>query len=94
VLSFKLAEPRARTSLQNWVDGTGCLVREETEYLDYSEELIELGAASDNATAKLEAWVEDNLIRFYKGFRQVCIGVLILREQAKGMIAAVLRCFD
>ena len=78
LLGFKPAQSRDRTSLQNWVDGTGCLAREETEYLDYPKELIELGSTSDNATTKVEAWVEDNLIWFCKCFRRVCNPVSIL----------------
>jgi hypothetical protein len=71
MLSYGHANPRTRINLKNWLNGNGCLAREETEYLDYPRELIELGAPSDDASTKLEAWVEDCLVRFYKGFRQV-----------------------
>lgn len=58
-------------SLQNWLDGNGCLAREETEYLTHQRELVSLAPAGDSALLQLEGWIEDNLIRFYRGFRKV-----------------------
>jgi len=78
MLSFGSAEGRDVRSLQNWLDGTGCLAREETAYLAHSRELVSLAPAGDNAVLQLEAWVEDKLIRFDRGFRKVrqrCIAV-------------------
>ncbi|KAH8589516.1 hypothetical protein B0O99DRAFT_664524 [Bisporella sp. PMI_857] len=57
-------------SLQNWLDGTGCLAREETAYLAHHRELVSLAPAADNAVLQFEAWVEDKLIRFYRDFRK------------------------
>lgn len=70
-LSYKQASPRSRDGLRNWVSGNGCIAREEAAFLDQEEDLIELGASRDGVAAKLEVWVEDNFIRFYRGFRQV-----------------------
>ncbi|KAF4630754.1 hypothetical protein G7Y89_g7386 [Cudoniella acicularis] len=69
VLSFGPAQRRDVESLQNWLEGTGCLAREETAYLTQHQELISLAPVGDNAVMQLEAWVEDKLIRFYRGFR-------------------------
>ncbi|KAK4161143.1 hypothetical protein QBC43DRAFT_324188 [Cladorrhinum sp. PSN259] len=69
-LGFQPASPRAMFSLKNWVKGNGCLAREETEYLDCTTDLVSLCPAKDMAVTRLEAWVEDVLIRFYKDFRQ------------------------
>ncbi|KAJ3577751.1 hypothetical protein NPX13_g2818 [Xylaria arbuscula] len=69
MLSFASAQPRDVESLRNWLGGTGCLAREETEYLT-SPELMSLAPAVDTATTKLEAWIEDKLIRHYHGFRK------------------------
>jgi hypothetical protein len=71
MLNFGPAQRRDVESLQNWLDGTGCLAREETAYLTHHRELVSLAPAGDNAVLQLEAWVEDKLIRFYRGFRKV-----------------------
>lgn len=71
MLAFGRSESRDVESLQNWLDGTGCLAREETAYLTHRQELVSLAPAADNAVLQLEAWVEDKLIRFYNGFRNV-----------------------
>ena len=71
MLNFGPAQRRDIESLQNWLDGTGCLAREETAYLTHHQELVFLAPAGDNAVLQLEAWVEDKLIRFYRGFRKV-----------------------
>ena len=71
MLSLNPAPRRDVQSLQNWLDGTGCLAREETEYLTHQRELVSLAPAGDSALLQLEAWIEDNLIRFYRGFRKV-----------------------
>ena len=73
VLGYKLTSPRVRNNLQNWLNGNGCIARKETAFLNHAEDLIELAASSDGVVAKLEAWVEDNFIRLYAGFRQVCL---------------------
>lgn len=71
MLSFGNAQRRDVKSLQNWLDGTGCLAREETAYLAHHRELASLAPVADSAVIQLEAWVEDKLIRFYRGFRDV-----------------------
>jgi hypothetical protein len=70
-LCFDPAQPRDVLSLRNWVNGTGCLDRKETAYLAQYRELVNLAPSGDSATIQLESWVEDKLIRFYEGFRQV-----------------------
>lgn len=71
MLSLSPAPRRDIQSVQNWLDGTRCLAREETEYLTYQRELVSLAPAGDSALLQLEGWIEDNLIRFYRGFRKV-----------------------
>ncbi|ETS81128.1 hypothetical protein PFICI_06130 [Pestalotiopsis fici W106-1] len=68
-LSFSPAEPRDVESLQNWLNGTGCVAREERAYLS-QRELISVAPTRDNARVQFEAWIEDKLIRFYRGFRK------------------------
>ena len=72
MLSLNRAQRRDVESLRNWVDGNGCLASEETAYLGCHQELASLTPVGDDAVLQLEAWVEDKLIRFYRGFRDVC----------------------
>jgi hypothetical protein len=71
MLSLGVAQERDLESLQNWVDGNGCLAREETEYLTNRRELVSLAPSGDSATLQFESWIEDKLIRFCRGFRKV-----------------------
>jgi hypothetical protein len=70
---FSLGEARDGdiTSLQNWLDGTGCLAREERAYLAANHsELVSLAPVADNATLQLETWVEMRLARLCRRFRK------------------------
>ncbi|KAI0419438.1 hypothetical protein F5X98DRAFT_335120 [Xylaria grammica] len=71
ILAIDSALPRDVLSLQHWVNGTGCLCRKETEYLDHKSELISLAPSSDRAAKRLEDWVEDSLVRRFKPFKKV-----------------------
>jgi hypothetical protein len=71
MLNFDAAKPRDVLSLQNWIEGNACLARDETAYLSFCKELLSIASPDDDAVARLESWVEDKLIRFYKGFREV-----------------------
>ena len=71
VLSFSPVQSRDVESLQHWVEGTGFLAREETAYLAQQRELMSLAPVADNAITQLEAWVEDQLIRFCSGSLRV-----------------------
>lgn len=70
ILSFGPAHRRDVESLQNWVDGTGYLARDETAYLGH-DEVISLAPVRDNGILKLEIWVEDKLIRWWPRFSKV-----------------------
>lgn len=71
MLSLDAAEARDIESLRNWLDGTGCIAREETAYLAHSRDMATLAPSIDHALLRLEVWVENLLIRFYRGFRNV-----------------------
>lgn len=71
MLMFEAAKSRDVLSLQNWVDGNACLAREEAAYLAHGRDLLSIAPAGDDAVTQLRPWVEDKLIRFYKGFREV-----------------------
>lgn len=71
MLNFVPAQQRDINSLQNWVNGTGYLAREETAYLTHHHELVSLAPGGDSAIVKLEAWVEDKFIQLWRDFRKV-----------------------
>lgn len=71
MLGFEVAKPRDVLSLQNWVNGNTCLAREETAYLTRCKDLLSVASSNDSAVTRLEAWVEDNLICFNRGLREV-----------------------
>ncbi|KAK0703661.1 hypothetical protein B0T26DRAFT_744402 [Lasiosphaeria miniovina] len=70
MLGLAPANERDVESLQNWVDGMGCIARAETAYLSHGEELVCLAPAGDQALLQLETWVEDKLIQYYPRFRR------------------------
>ncbi|KAK8135105.1 hypothetical protein PG984_007117, partial [Apiospora sp. TS-2023a] len=70
-LNLKKALSRDVSSLENWVDATSCISRDEREFLHRERELLTLSASEDSAIKKLEDWVEDLLVDRYKGFRAV-----------------------
>lgn len=71
IFCLQPAEGRDIASLQNWVEATGCLAREETAYLAYRNDLASLAPAVDSAVRQLETWVEDKLVQYWQGFRSV-----------------------
>jgi hypothetical protein len=94
MLAYEAAKPRDVLSLQNWVNGNACLAREETAYLTHCKELLSIAPSDDGAVTQLKAWVEDNLIRFYKCFRKVRIYALgtVHRCKLNMTIGPLLRC--
>lgn len=71
MFSMDSAKAKNVRSLQNWLKGTGCLAREETEYLKHTRELACLIPSGDSALSQFEDWVENQLMCFYRGFRKV-----------------------
>ncbi|KPM45605.1 hypothetical protein AK830_g988 [Neonectria ditissima] len=67
MLSSSNPESRNIESLQNWLNGNGCIARDERAYLA-QRDLVSLAADGDSALVQLEAWIEDRLIGFYSGF--------------------------
>jgi hypothetical protein len=71
VLSFEGASHRAVASLQNWVDGNGCIAREETAYLARAEDLLCVVSPDDNAVSSLGTLIEDSRVYFREKYGQV-----------------------
>ncbi|KAK1828787.1 hypothetical protein QBC39DRAFT_358313 [Podospora conica] len=62
VLSLGGAHKRDITSLVRWLEGNGCIAREEARYLQNDQDLLSLAHEPDDALTKLESWVEDQLL--------------------------------
>lgn len=71
IFSCEAARPRVVSSLQNWVNGNGCIAREETAYLEHSKELLTVASADDTVMTWLETFVEASLIRLRQFFGKV-----------------------
>ncbi|KAJ3521845.1 hypothetical protein NM208_g13109 [Fusarium decemcellulare] len=68
------ADPRAVTNLQNWIDGTGCIARAESRFLNYPpEELLGISPQDESAMIGLQSTVAENLLRlrdcFFESYR-------------------------
>jgi hypothetical protein len=72
---FRLQEAAKRdvTSLQNWLDGTGCISRDETAFLDKEGDLASLASPPDEAIASFEPLIEQIVMRLCKLFKKVSI---------------------
>ncbi|KAI0198128.1 hypothetical protein F4808DRAFT_452216 [Astrocystis sublimbata] len=57
--SLPAASQREVQNLQNWIDGTGCLDRSESSYLQYSGDLVSLSSSGDTSTEYIEMAVEE-----------------------------------
>ncbi|KAH7089886.1 hypothetical protein FB567DRAFT_312317 [Paraphoma chrysanthemicola] len=68
-INSELANPRDVQSLQNWVNGNGCLSWGETEYLTHCNDLQSLADSQDSAVTRSESLVEYALVYLLKYFR-------------------------
>ena len=73
MISGEAAKPRGVRSLQNWVNGNGCLSWEETKYLTHCHDLRNAIPSQDDATVQFETWVEDCLVHLVKKFQNVSV---------------------
>lgn len=71
--TLELSSPSQRDveSLQNWLDGTGAVARDERVYLTHFQDLVTVAPTGDTAVVRLETWIEDKMIRYYGSFRKV-----------------------
>lgn len=66
VLNLEDASHKDVASLQHWVDGNGCIARQETTYLARAEDLLSVASPDDGATTRLGALVEGCRVLFRK----------------------------
>lgn len=65
-LSFSTAPARPVSTLRNWIEGTGCVARAETAYLEHGEDLVSLATPEDNIVTWLETLAEYASLYFQK----------------------------
>src|SRR5690606_9427987 len=63
--------PEDVTSLNNWLEGNGCLSREESAYLQEPYDLLTVAAPEDGALSWLVAVIEGLQARFRRHFVKV-----------------------
>ena len=73
MLEGEAAKPRDIRSLQNWVNGNGCLSWEESTYLTHCNDLRSVVPSEDSAVVQFEALVERSLVRLLRRFQNVSI---------------------
>lgn len=76
MLRFGAADPQDVLSLQNRLNRNGSLAREEAAYLTHGNDLFTIASSDDGAVIRLEAWVENSLIRFCKTYYRVMMSRL------------------
>lgn len=59
IFSLKAARPRDVTNLCNWLEYTGCVARDETEFLTTGKDLISPIRAEDSALTPFQELIED-----------------------------------
>jgi hypothetical protein len=60
ILAHEGARQQDITSLENWVEGTGCLSREETRYLAANDDLLCAATTNDRLLVRLELLLESH----------------------------------
>ena len=62
IFSFKAARTRDVTNLCNWLEYTGCIARDETEFLATGKDLISPIRAEDSALTPFQELTEDAMV--------------------------------
>lgn len=52
------ASPRDMDSIRNWLDGTGCIARDETAFLSHGDDVANLTGTLDSAVDNVEIFIE------------------------------------
>ena len=68
ILALPKASKRNIKSVRNWVEGNGCIVREETAFLDKPLDLVSTSKVNDDAILRLESQVEALAVGFCQYF--------------------------
>ena len=83
MLSYTSPRERDVRSLENWIERTACLARDETAYLTKRNDLLSITTPIDNTLVGLEQFCENMIIVVYKWFKRVCNATSSYEHQRK-----------
>jgi hypothetical protein len=71
VLQLPNAAARDIKSIKNWINGTGCIARAESEFLEQHDDMVNLAGTFDNAVHFVEMVAEKIAFRVSAHVRKV-----------------------
>jgi hypothetical protein len=71
VLQLPNAAKRDVTSIRNWIEGTGCIARAESEFLERQDDMANLAGTFDNAVHYVEVVAEKIAFRISTHVKKV-----------------------
>lgn len=74
VASYTQTQERDVEGLRKWVDGNGCIAKEESRYLGHGKDLFTFSSEDEDPLSRLERSVEDALVSFFRGYYKVSLG--------------------
>lgn len=74
VSRFTQAQRRDVEELRRWVDGNGCIAKEESRYLGHGKDLFTFSSEDEDPLSRLERSVEDALVPFFRSYYKVSLG--------------------
>jgi len=76
MLGYSSPQSNDVISLENWIESTASLAREETAYLQRRDDLLSIAPSKDDTLAWFELIVERILVAFYRSIGNVSVPVL------------------
>lgn len=70
-LQFRNADPRDISSISNWIEGTGCIARAESGFLEKEDDMANLSGSLDDAVSFIEIFVEKWAFKVARLVKQV-----------------------
>jgi hypothetical protein len=71
ILSLPAPSKKHLTSLRNWIGEYSCIARQEVDFLNQNEDLLNLAALDEEAVTSVGAFVEDCLMKVLRLVRSV-----------------------
>ncbi|OJD28905.1 uncharacterized protein BKCO1_10400011 [Diplodia corticola] len=79
-LHLPAADRRDVVSMKNWIEGTGCIQRKESRYLDLEDDLLNLTGTVDSAITRIETVIEDCAVWIA---HHICKRIVVLPDAMK-----------
>ena len=94
IFSFKAARTRDVTNLSNWLEYTGCVARDETEFLATGKDLISPIRAEDSALTPFQELIEDAVVnirplRHFVSFCPSCSCLFLITLHSYSSVTAM-----